>query len=239
MEALNIVVTPPKTDIVNIDELRLFEKGYLVTSNDKSAFNEQYRQIKRAVIDQAFGSTKKKENSNLVMVTSANKKEGKTFVAVNLALSSALEKNKTVLLIDANVINPTIHNEFDFESKNGLIEYLLGEIDDLSEVIYNTSIDNLKIIPAGKPHYLTNELLASDLMKKLTRELATRYPDRLVIFDAPEINNVAETSILSSQVGQVVFVAQANKTKLSSAKQACERLPEDTDVGIVINKRIR
>ena len=209
--------------------------------NDKSNFNEQYRQIKRTVIDKAFGTNntpKKADNSNLVMVTSPSKGEGKTFVALNLALSSILEKEKTVLLIDANVISPSIHTELGFQANNGLVEFLLGEVNDISEVIYNTSIDNLKVIPAGQPHYLTNEMLASDKMKELTNQLASRYPDRLVIIDAPEVNSITETPILASQVGQVLLVVESNKTSLLSAKKAKKQLSAENDIGIIVNKRI-
>lgn len=226
---------------IDINSDILIKKGYLSFKNDKSNFNEQYRQIKRTIIDKAFGSIntpKKAINSNLVMVTSPNKGEGKTFVALNLALSSVLEKEKTVLLIDANVINPALHKELGFEANNGLIEFLLGQVNDISDVIYNTSIENLKVIPAGKPHYLTNEMLASDTMKELTKQLASRYPDRLVIIDSPEVNSITETPILASQVGQVLLVVESNKTSISDVKQAKAKLSSENDIGIVVNKRI-
>ena len=242
MEALKIQNTEGQgRSVVNIDTQSLVEKGYLVASNDRSAFNEQYRQIKRVVIDKAFGKGDKpqaKDGSNLVMVTSPKEGEGKTFVSINLALSSALEKDKTVLLIDVNVVNPSVSKEFDFESPKGLIDFLLGDVEELSEVIHHTSIPRLKIIPAGNQHYLTNELLASDKMKTLFHELSTRYPERLVIFDSPAMNTITDTAILASEMGQMLLVVENNKTSMASAKKAKEMTPSNVEIGVVVNKKI-
>jgi receptor protein-tyrosine kinase len=173
------------------------------------------------------------------MVSSSNPNEGKTFISINLALSIALEQDKTVLLVDADVLRPSIHRELEFESKQGLLEYLLDEVSSLSDVIYNTSIPNLKIIPAGKPHHLTNELLASAKMASLADELAQRYPDRIVIFDCPPILGVTETPVLSSLVGQAVVVVEESKTKVDDVKKAVSQLNEDIAIGFVMNKTIR
>ena len=108
----------------------------------------------------------------------------------------------------------------------------------LSDVIYNTNITNLKLIPAGKPHHLTNELLASTKMAALAEELAQRYPDRIVIFDCPPILGVTETPVLSSLVGQAVVVVEESKTKLDDVKRAVSQLDEDIAVGFVMNKTV-
>jgi receptor protein-tyrosine kinase len=173
------------------------------------------------------------------MGSSSNPNEGKTFISINLALSIALEQDKTVLLVDADVLRPSIHRELEFESKQGLLEYLLDEVHSLSDVIYNTNIPNLKLIPAGKPHHLTNELLASTKMAVLAEELAQRYPDRIVIFDCPPILGVTETPVLSSFIGQAVVVVEESKTKLDDVKKAVSQLNEDIAVGFVMNKTIR
>jgi len=161
----------------------LTERGFIFNANSAHHIQEEFRHIKRKLINNAFGPTAKTlKHSNLIMVSSSNPNEGKTFISINLALSIALEQDKTVLLVDADVLRPSIHRELEFESKQGLLEYLLDEVSSLSDVIYNTSIPNLKLIPAGKPHHLTNELLASEKMASLAEELAQRYPDRIVIF---------------------------------------------------------
>lgn len=226
-------------DIV-LNEEQLTERGFICSADSAHHIQEEFRHIKRKLLNNAFGpAAKTLKHSNLVMVTSSNSNEGKTFISINLALSIALEQEKTVLLVDADVLRPSIHRELEFESKQGLLEYLLDEVSSVSEVIYNTNVANLKIIPAGKPHHLTNELLASTKMAILAEELAQRYPDRIVIFDCPPILGVTETPVLSSLVGQAVLVVEESKTKVEDVKKAVSQLNEDIAVGFVINKTIR
>ncbi len=219
---------------------RLNERGFIYSSDSTHHIQEEFRHIKRTLLNNAFGlAAKTLHNSNLIMVTSSNPNEGKTYIAINLALSIALEQDKTVLLIDADVLRPSLHRELEFESKKGLLEYLLAEVSSLSDIIYSTNIDNLKLIPAGKPHHLTNELLASERMAQLAKELAERYPDRIVIFDCPPILGVTETPVLSDLVGQAIVVVEESKTKTDHVKRAVSQLNSDMAVGLVMNKTIR
>lgn len=226
-----------ETIILNGEHLT--KKGFIYATNSAHHIQEEFRYIKRKLLNNAFGpAAKTLKHSNLIMVSSSNSNEGKTFISINLALSIALEQDKTVLLVDADVLRPSLHRELEFESKQGLLEYLLDEVHSLSDVIYNTNITNLKLIPAGKPHHLTNELLASTKMAALAEELAQRYPDRIVIFDCPPILGVTETPVLSSLVGQAVVVVEESKTKLDDVKRAVSQLDEDIAVGFVMNKTV-
>jgi receptor protein-tyrosine kinase len=247
---LTIPEAPPQTGEANVSTQThketillngesLNERGFIYDHDSAHHIQEEFRHIKRKLINNAFGpAAKTLKHSNLIMVTSSNPNEGKTFISINLALSIALEQDKTVLLVDADVLRPSIHNELEFESKQGLLEYLLDEVHSLSNVIYNTSVANLKLIPAGKPHHLTNELLASTKMAKLAEELAKRYPDRIVIFDCPPILGVTETPVLSSLVGQAVVVVEESKTKVDNVKKAVSQLNEDIAIGFVMNKTV-
>jgi protein-tyrosine kinase len=227
-----------ETIILNGD--RLNERGFIYSPDSAHHIQEEFRHIKRKLINNAFGlASKTLHNSNLIMVTSSHPNEGKTYVAINLALSIALEQNKTVLLIDADVLRPSLHRELEFDSKKGLLEYLLSEVSSLSDIIYSTNIENLKLIPAGKPHHLTNELLASVRMADLAKELAERYPDRIVIFDCPPIIGVTETPVLSDLVGQALVVVEESKTKTDDVKTAVSQLNSDIALGLVMNKTIR
>jgi receptor protein-tyrosine kinase len=223
--------------ILNGDQLT--ERGFIYNSASAHHIQEEFRHIKRKLLNNAFGpAAKTLKHSNLIMVSSSNPNEGKTFISINLALSIALEQEKTVLLVDADVLRPSLHRELQFENKKGLLEYLLDEVPSLSDVIYNTNVPNLKLIPAGKAHHLTNELLASTKMAALAEELAQRYPDRIVIFDCPPILGVTETPVLSSLVGQAVVVVEESKTKVNDVKKAVSHLDEDIAVGFVMNKTV-
>lgn len=225
---------------VNIDKKSLLERGYLIDTGERKNIKDELRQIKRKLLENAFGKASKTlNNSNLIMVTSAKPNEGKTFVAINLALSIALEQDKTVLLIDADVLRPSICRELGIEESLGLIEYLSGSVNNIADVLYNTNVEKLKLIPAGKAHHLSNELLTSEKMISLAKELATRYPDRIVIFDCPPLLGVSETQVLADLVGQGVIVVEESKTSIEDVKKATKNLNENLALGIVINKAIR
>ena len=235
----NTVDLSPK-DILALDKTGLAERGYLIDNGTRKSIKDEFRQIKRKLLNNAFGNASKTlHHSNLIMVSSAKPNEGKTFVAINLALSIALEQDKTVLLIDADVLRPSVVRELGVEEKPGLIEYLLGKSEKVSDIIYNTDIDKLKLIPAGKPHHLSNELLASEKMATLANELANRYPDRIVIFDCPPLIGVTETLVLASLMGQGVIVVEESKSSIADIQAATRHLNEDLALGLVLNKAIR
>jgi receptor protein-tyrosine kinase len=227
-------------ETLKIDKKSLEERGYLIDNGTRKSIKDEFRQIKRKLLNNAFGAASKTlDNSNLVMVSSSKPNEGKTFVSINLALSIALEQDKTVLLIDADVLRPSINRELGVGDVPGIIEYLLGEKESAGDIIYNTDIDKLKVIPAGEPHHLSNELLASDKMESLAKELAERYPDRIVIFDCPPLIGVTETLVLANLMGQAVIVVEESKTQLSDIQKATENLSDDLALGIVLNKAIK
>ncbi|GLX82085.1 XrtA-associated tyrosine autokinase [Thalassotalea eurytherma] len=233
-------VITAKDLLLEIDIESLESRGYLIDNGTRKSIKDEFRQIKRKLFNNAFGpASKTLKNSNLVMVSSSTPNEGKTFVAINLALSIALEQDKTVLLVDSDVLRPSISRELGLDHNSGLIEYLLGEKEQVNEIIYGTNIPNLKLIPAGNPHHLSNELLASGRMANLTEELAKRYPDRVVIFDSPPLIGVTETPVVASLMGQALIVVEESKTRIENVQAATENLNEDLAVGIVVNKAIR
>ena len=232
--------TTNSDNLLKIDTKNLNDRGYLIDTGTRKSIKDEFRQIKRKVLNNAFGAASKTlKNGNLIMVSSSTPNEGKTFISINLALSIALEQDKTVLLIDSDVLRPSVNRELGIGEHSGLIEYLLGEVNNVSEVIYSTNVEKLKIIPAGKPHHLSNELLSSEKMQTLAEELAKRYPDRIVIFDCPPLLGVSETLVLSHLMGQALIVVEESKSKISDIQKATENLDEQLALGIVINKAIR
>ena len=233
-------LSPANSKQLIIDKNNLEQRGFLIDTGSRKSIKDEFRQIKRKLLNNAFGSgAKNLNNSNLIMVSSSKPNEGKTFVAINLALSIALEQDKTVLLIDSDVLRPSVNRELGIADTEGLIEYLLGDADNIGDVIYNTNIDKLKVIPAGVPHHLSNELLASDRMLALAQELANRYPDRIVIFDCPPLIGVSETIVLSNLMGQALVVVEESKTSITDVQKATENLNENLAIGLVLNKAIR
>lgn len=232
------------TRVLLIDTDRLEQNGMVSHTNNKAnpQITNEYRSIKRKIIHNAFGpAAPHHENGNLVMVSSSRPSEGKTFTSVNLALSLASEKDKTVLLVDADVLKPSIGKvlDLDVDNKPGLIDFLLGDVGSVSEVIYQTSIPNLRILPAGTSHHLSNELLASDKMALLTKELATRYSDRVVLFDCPPMLGVEETITVSKLLGQAMIVVEHGKTKMADVEHAISELNKNMAIGFIVNKAMQ
>ena len=215
---------------------RLREKGFVVPG-DRSTTAEEIRLIKRPLLRQAFSDGRGTNGtSHLIMVTSARPSEGKTFMAVNLALSMALEKDITVLLIDADVAQPMIPSVLGFEADRGLLDLLVDDQLDMSEVMVRTNIDNLSILPSGRDMPNANELLASAKMGALVKDIAERYPDRVIIFDTPPVLVRTETSVLATHVGQVAFVIEAEETNEATVKESLELLSGCGNIGLILNK---
>lgn len=225
---------------VTLDLRRLEQLNFVSLSSERRLINEEYRVIKRKLINNAFGALGETlKHGNLILVSSSRPGEGKTFSAINLALSIALEQDKTVLLVDSDVLRPNVSKTLNIHHDIGLTDYLLSSDIKVSDIILSTNVDRLKIITAGRPHHLSTELLASERMLMLVNEFASRYPDRIVIFDAPPLLGVNETAVMASMCGQAVVVVEENSTKLSEIEQAVALLPKDLAVGFLINKAHR
>ena len=222
-----------------IDLEAVREKGFVSTNSERSHINEEYREIKRKLLANAFGGLSSTlNNANIIMVTSARPSEGKTFTAINLAMSIATEQDKRVLLVDADVLKPNTLRTLGLAERSGLMEYLLGDIYEIGEVMFRTNVNKLRIIPAGRSHHLSTELLASEAMNNLINEFSTRYPDRIVVIDTPPLIGINESAILANFAGQAVVVVEEGRSKISDIQKAVERLNPDMAIGFVVNKSI-
>lgn len=232
--------TPGRNNpMFEIDLIALEGRGHVTIEGSRKQINEEYREIKRKLLANAFGPLAGTlKNSNIIMVTSGRPSEGKTFTAVNLALSIAAEQDKTVLLVDADVLRPNVLNTLGLQRRKGIMEYLTGDVSDIAEVLYPTNVEKLKIIPAGRSHHLSTELLASQKMHDIVNEFATRYSDRVVIIDTPPLIGITESAVLANFAGQAVVVVEENKSRLNDIRHAVERLNPDMAIGFVVNKSV-
>ena len=205
---------------ISFDLERLAVDGFLVPQAPRSHMADQYRVIKRPLIANAMGrGSVRAAHGNLIMVTSAMPGEGKSFTAINLAMSIAAEMDHTVMLVDADVARPSILRKLHLPEAPGLLDLLEGKAK-MNDVLMRTNIDTLTILPSGRPHPKATELLASDAMRQLLNDMGTRYPDRIIIFDSPPLLLTTEARVLASQMGQVVMVVQAGKTLQADVQHA-------------------
>lgn len=198
---------------VELDLEALTVAGIISPNAPRSQIADQYRVIKRPLISNAMGKGPSLiKNGNLIMVTSALAGEGKSFSAINLALSIATELDNTVMLVDADVARPSVLRMLGLPASPGLLDLLVGDVDDLSSVLLKTNIDKLTLLPSGTPHLRATELLASDAMSQLIKNIANRYSDRIIIFDSPPLLLTTESRVLATHMGQIVMVVHAEKT---------------------------
>lgn len=210
---------------VEIDFYALEKSGIVNPSAARSNIADQYRVIKRPLISNATGKGASKiENGNLIMITSALPGEGKSFTALNLAMSMATELDYTVMLVDADVGRPSIMNLLGLPASPGLLDLVMDDSQDVSSVLLRTNIDKLTILPSGTAHPRATELLASDAMVRLLSDMAKRYADRIIIFDSPPLLAATESRVLASSVGQIVMVVCAQKTLQSDVLKALEMI---------------
>ncbi len=221
-----------------VDIAHLREMGAVTPDAGRSRVAEEYRLIKRPLLANAFGhgGVARVRNGNLIMVTSSLPGEGKTFTAVNLAISMATELEHTVLLIDADVSKSSVIRYLGLKAKRGLIDVLQNPELALSDVLIRTNIAKLTVLPAGESITHATELLASSAMKNFVREIANRYPDRIVIFDSPPLLSTSEASVLATYVGQIVFVVEAERTPQDAITDALSHIADCENVGVVLNK---
>ncbi len=213
----------------------------MTPDDGKSLIAEEMRMVKRPILRHAFGKAANSPelHSNLVMVTSAMPGEGKSFTSLNLAMSIAMELDRTALLVDADVARPSIGRYLGVSPRKGLVDYLLNEDVDLADVMQKTNVPKLTVLPAGRDYHYSTELLASEAMSRLMRELSLRYPDRVVIFDSPPVLVTSEARVLAEHMGQILLVVEYGKTQNSLVQEALSSInpkPEQS-VGMVLNKR--
>ena len=222
---------------VDLDLARMRDAGMVTAASGRTSLLEDFRVIKRPLLKRAFSeaSTPGRPN-NLIMVTSSLPGEGKTYCAINLAMSIAMELDHTVLLVDADVARPSVLRTLGLPAQRGLMDILLDDKLDLSDVMLRTNVDTLSILPAGTSTPRATELLASSTMSNMVNEIANRFPDRIVIFDSPPLLLTSESRVLASHMGQIVMVVEAQATTQHAVKESLRQLEGCSNVNLIYNK---
>ena len=206
---------------VEIDLDAIAASGLLVPSQTRTLLASEFRVIKRPLIANAMNKGSSPiNNGNLIMVTSALPGEGKSFTAINLAISIAMELDNTVMLVDADVARPSVLNMLGLPPAEGLLDVVTANSLDISGVLLRTNIEKLSILPSGTQHQSATELLASEAMTRLLDDMAQRYPHRIIIFDSPPLLATTEARALATHMGQIVVVVQAGETAQAAVKEA-------------------
>lgn len=228
-------IAPART--VHVDREALRQAQVLPSPQQERLLADEYRHIKRPLIANAMGKgSSPVPNGHLIMMASALPGDGKTFTSVNLALSIALEKDISVLLIDADVAKPHITELFKLSGELGLLDVLTDETLNVETVVMPTDVPGLSILPAGKYSNMATELLASTRMEQILAQLIARDPNRVVLLDSPPLLLTSESRVLASIAGQIVLVVRAGVTPQHVVLDTIDLLDEDKFVGLVLNQ---
>ena len=208
----------------------VLKKNRVIAHSSESYDRDKFRLLRTQVL-QRMRSNK----WNALAVTSARSGEGKSLIAVNLAIALAMEVNQTVLLVDLDMRRPSIHKYFDYTPDKGISDFLLHDTP-LQDIMINPGIERLVILPGRDPIFNSSEMLSSPKMIALVDELKTRYPSRIVIFDLPPLLATDDALAFSPYVDSILLVAEDGKTSREDLKQVKTILKDTNIIGTVLNK---
>ena len=209
----------------------LLREQRVVSAFENGEFTDAYKILSTQVLH------KLQDNRwNALAVTSPNAGEGKTLTAINLAISLAKEVTYTVLLVDADLRDPSVHRYFGLQPERGLSDYLLNDAPLADLLIHPAGIPRFVILPGGKPLSNSTEMLSSPKMTRLVEELKTRYASRIVLFDVPPLLSSADTLAFSPYVDAALLVIEEGKTGAQHARRAIALLANTQLIGTVLNK---
>lgn len=218
---------------INFDKLT--NNGITLLDGQNKVLSEEIRNIKRQILKKAYGGDEK--NKNVIMVTSALPGEGKTFISTSLAISVAMELDRSVLLIDADILRGGLIDILGLERSIGLTDFLADDSLNIETILNKTNIPKLSFISPGIKSTNTAELFASDKMKKLIDHLANRYEDRLIILDTPPLLATSDASFLANKADQIIVIVDSETTTEQRLNEALGHLDDLTAVSLLLNKR--
>ncbi len=222
-----------------IDRAALEREGMLVPGAPITPLAEEFRMVKRQLLLTARAvaakdTAKAADRARMILVCSAQPNEGKTFCAINLALSMATEKDVEVLLVDADFPKPDVLPRLGLPGGPGLLDALAGTVN-VEDCIIDTDVPQLSVLPAGPRSNSDTELLASDRARALLDGLAAANPRRIVIFDSPPALAASPASVLALHVGQVMLVVRADQTSEGDLRAAVSTLDACEHIQLILN----
>lgn len=170
----------------------------------------------------------------VILVTSTQPEEGKSFVAANLAASIALHLDRHVLLVDCDLRKPSLHRLFGLRDAPGLSEHLEGNMG-LASLLQKTTLPRLSLLSAGKSPFNPAELLTSEKMFSFLEEVKNRYEDRLIVMDSPPLMAAAESNVLGRFAEGILLVVREGGPKRDDVLEAVQKIDKRKILGLVGN----
>jgi protein-tyrosine kinase len=225
-----LVVEEPELSVAKKAGLKRELSDRLVTLTDPdSADAESFKVLRGQIL---FSRDRQVPKS--ILVTSTLPGEGKTYVSANLALTLALSIDEYVLTIDTDLRRPKLHRQFGYRNTRGLHDYLVGGAR-LEDLILESGVQKLSLLPAGKIARNATELLSSNMMATFLGAVKEKFNNWFIVIDSPPCHIMAETRSLVQHVDGIIFVVMANNTPRKDIEKAIDNLGRDKILGIVFN----
>ena len=220
-----------------LDRGRLASYGITIPSSARSRTVEEFRLVKRNLMTQLSQGhvIADQRSTRLIMVTSARPGEGKTFISLNLALAFASERDVKALLVDVDTQHSSLQTILGVPSELGIVDVLAGN-HKLSEVLIQTNMPNLMILPSGRGGPHVPELFSSNQMVLLMAEMTRRFADRYIIIDTPPCMASSDAAALAPLVGQIVFIVEAHHTQQVEIEASLSMLSACPRISLLLNK---
>jgi exopolysaccharide/PEP-CTERM locus tyrosine autokinase len=228
-------IVPTRQGVINA--AKLAAAGMIVPGQPVTGIAEEYRIVKRELIRNMVGAPNKPvvPRGHRVLIASANPGEGKTFSAVNLALSLAAEADHDVLLIDGDMAKPSVIKLLGLEDGPGLMDALADPRLPLGDCIIQTDLPGLKVMPSGKSTVGDTELIASSRTEALLMQLEAGAPGRILIIDSPPILAASPAAVLAGHVGQLIMVVRADETLEAALRDAVGLVSACPHIQLLLN----
>jgi len=218
-----------------IDRAALAKLGMLVPGGPVTPLAEEFRLVKRQLLLTARAvAGADAQRARMILVCSAQPDEGKTFCAINLAISMAAEKDAEILLVDADFAKPDVLERLGLPQGPGLLDALSGAVN-VEDCIIDTDVPQLCVLPAGAKSDTDTEMLASDRARQILDGLAAANPRRIVIFDSPPALAASPAAVLALHAGQVLLVVRADRTSESELREATAMLDGCEHIQLLLN----
>jgi Mrp family chromosome partitioning ATPase len=220
-----------------VDRQRLRDQGLIVPEGSVTAVLEEFRIIKRQLLQQAADLRRQGVGAaaQRVLVSSPLPGEGKTYCSINLALSIAAEKESEVLLVDADLARPSVLSALGLPGGPGLMDALADPAADVAEFVLGTDIPGLWVLPAGNATSTDTEYLSSSRTPAVLDRLTQGAPNRIVLFDSPPALAASPAAELAKYVGQALVIVRADRTGQGALEDAISLLSACPNIELLLN----
>mgnify|MGYP000883518541 FL=1 len=220
-----------------LDRAAMAEAGYMVPGGPVSGVSEEFRIIKRELLATIRGTKQQGPlpHGNVILIASAHSGDGKTYCAINLAVSLAAETDLEILLVDADFGKPSIMQALGLSGTLGFMDALVDPSVAVEDCVVATDIPSLFVLPSGTTTNRDAEYLASARMEQILSALVDGRPNRVVLFDSPPLLAATPAAVLAAHVGQTVLVVRADRTSEAALRDAADLLGDGSAIRLLLN----